>query len=180
MGLSKEDIACPSIAKVINMKFRTDHALTILVGAVFVFAIVWSQDWPGQSRLFTRAIAIPGLLLALFHLVHETIRTPKPSDITFLSYSDIPADRTIPRQVMRRRTLNIFGWIFSLFLLIWLVNFKIAVPLFVFLYLKFQARESLIISFMLAAVMVILIVGVFGFILHVPWPDGVIQDWFGW
>ena len=81
---------------------------------------------------------------------------------------------------MRRRTLNIFGWICSLFLLIWLVNFKIAVPLFVFLYLKFQARESLLISFMLATVMVILVVGVFGFILHVPWPDGVIQGWFGW
>jgi hypothetical protein len=81
---------------------------------------------------------------------------------------------------MRRRTLNIFGWIFSLFLLIWLLNFKIAVPLFVFFYLKFQARESLLISLVLASVMAALVIGVFGFILHVPWPKGAIQGWLGW
>ncbi len=147
--------------------------------AVFVFAIVSSQDWPGGSRLFTLAIAIPGLFLTLLHLVREAVRKPMPSDVSYLSYSDTPIDRSISKPVMRSRTLNIFSWIFGLFILIWLVNFKIAVPLFTFFYIKFQARENLLISFLLTGIMIALIIGVFDLILHVPWPKGVIQSWIG-
>lgn len=179
MGLSKRGVASRDLMLGTVVKFRIEYLLTMFMVAVFVFAIVSSQDWPGGSRLFTLAIAIPGLFLTLLHLVREAVRKPMPSDVSYLSYSDTPIDRSISKPVMRSRTLNIFSWIFGLFILIWLVNFKIAVPLFTFFYIKFQARENLLISFLLTGIMIALIIGVFDLILHVPWPKGVIQSWIG-
>ena len=85
----------------------------------------------------------------------------------------------MPPAVVRRRMVNVFAWIFALFALVWLVGFEIAVPLFTFVYLRFQARESLVVSSLAAVLMVALIVGVFNWILHVLWPKGMLQVWLG-
>ena len=48
----------------------------------------------------------------------------------------------IAPEVERQRTLSILGWTVGFFLAIWLLGFSYAVPLTIFLYLKFVGNEK--------------------------------------
>ncbi|NIO09924.1 MAG: hypothetical protein GTO40_18730, partial [Deltaproteobacteria bacterium] len=79
-----------------------------------------------------------------------------------------------PVSVVVSRAANIFGWIMGFFLVIWLVGFIITVPLFVFFYLKVQAKESLTVSIVYTLGILVFLLGLFHYVLHIPWPSGVI------
>jgi tripartite-type tricarboxylate transporter receptor subunit TctC len=72
----------------------------------------------------------------------------------------------------RRRTLRAAGWIGGFFLGIVLLGFPLAVPIFVLLYLRREARESWIFSLVFAAVVWAAFYGLFVATLHLPFPSG--------
>lgn len=150
------------------------------MAGLFVCAIYSAVEWPVHSRAFVMAIAFPGLVLTVVLFVRQRWwQGKKNADATLRSLGDTPLDADVPPTVARRRMVNVFAWIFALFGMIWLVGFEIAVPLFTFVYLKLQARESLLASALVSLVMVALIVGVFDLILNVLWPKGMLQAWLG-
>jgi len=153
--------------------------MNFIMALGFVSAIFSASEWPIHSRAFVLAIAIPGLVLTIVLFIRETLRARSTDGPATPSYADTPLDSDVPVAIMRRRMLNVFAWIFGLFGLIWMVGFEIAVPLFTFSYLRFQARESLLMSALLAGLMIALIVGVFNLILYVLWPKGMLQTWLG-
>lgn len=161
------------------MRASVGEVLNLIMAAGFAGAIVSSWEWPKHSRFFVLAIAIPGLLLTVILFVRERWWSGSERRSASPAYADTPLDADVPAGIIHRRMLNVFGWIFFLFGLIWLAGFEIAVPIFTFVYLKFQARESFWVSGLLCGAMIVLIVGVFDLILHVPWPKGALQGWLG-
>jgi hypothetical protein len=81
----------------------------------------------------------------------------------------------VPVSVVVRRAANTFGWIGGFFFVIWVVGFIITVPLFVFFYLTIQAGEKLSVSLIYTGAMLIFLLGLFHYILHIPWPAGLIE-----
>jgi hypothetical protein len=73
-----------------------------------------------------------------------------------------------------RRAANIFAWIAGLFAAIWLVGFLVSIPLFILFYMRFQSRETWSSSLAWTAVTVGFIIGLFHYILRVPWSYPVI------
>ena len=161
------------------MKPSVGQGLNLFMAALFVAAILSATEWPVHSRAFVMAIALPGLLLTVVLFVRQRWWPGTEAAAASPGLGDTPLDADLPPVLARRRMVNIFGWIFALFGLIWLVGFEIAVPFFTFGYLRFQAREGLLVSGSAAVVMVALIVGVFNWILHVLWPQGMLQGWLG-
>lgn len=161
------------------MKPSVGQGLNLFMAALFVSAILSASEWPQHSRAFVMAIAFPGLLLTLVLFVRQRWWSGTEATAASPGLGDTPLDGDVSPEVARRRMVNVFAWIFALFGLIWLVGFEIAVPLFTFVYLRFQARESLLVSGAAAGLMVALIVGVFNLILHVLWPQGMLQGWLG-
>lgn len=161
------------------MKPSVGQGLNLFMAALFVSAILSAAEWPVHSRSFVMAIAFPGLLLTIVLFVRQLWRPGTGATAASPGLGDTPLDADVPPAVVRRRMVNVFAWIFALFALVWLVGFEIAVPLFTFVYLRFQARESLVVSSLAAVLMVALIVGVFNWILHVLWPKGMLQVWLG-
>ena len=160
------------------MKGGISQGLNLCMAGLFISAILSAMQWPVHSRAFVMAIAFPGLLLTVVLFVRQRWRRGTDA-ATSPGLGDTPLDADVPPAVARRRMVNVFAWIFALFALVWLVGFEIAVPLFTFVYLRFQARESLLVSSVAAFLMVALIVGVFNWILHVLWPKGMLQGWLG-
>ena len=159
------------------MKSGISQGLSVFMAGLFVCAILSAAEWPVHSRAFVMAIAFPGLVLTVVLFVRQ--RWWRSIDADLPSLGDTPLDADVPPAVARRRMVNVFAWIFALFGMIWLVGFEIAVPLFTFAYLKLQARESLLVSALVALLLVALIVGVFDLILSVLWPKGMLQGWLG-
>ena len=74
--------------------------------------------------------------------------------------------------VARKRTTSILAWILGFLVLIVLVGFPLAVPLFVFLYLRIAGREGWVLTVLLTAVSWLFMEGLFNRFLHLPFPQG--------
>lgn len=137
-------------------------------------AVVIATGWPWKAALFPIAIGIPVFCLATIEVVWVVLGSTTRHQVM-----DFQISEDLPPKVAARRTLEAIGWMLGFLGAIALLGFPVAVPLFVFLYLKLRGRErwgfSLIFTF---AVWVFFYV-VFDRLLHLPFPDGWIQGWIG-
>ena len=146
---------------------------TIIIAAALAVATQWSWD----TRLFPIAIGIPALLLALYQVFVEIKRLRQPADTGQArpaQIMDISIDQSIPKEVVARRTWISLAWVLSFLLCIWLVGFLIAIPIFVFFYLRYHARATYPMAALVAAGTLLFIWGLFDRIMHTAWPEPVI------
>jgi hypothetical protein len=157
--------------KRVNNAAIFDFAVMIMFGcALFV-----SRNFSFRAGLFPWAIGIPVFILAnaQFVIDFRLGGRPKPPEEHTVDVSS-----EIPRDVARRRTAQIFSWIVSFFVAIWLLGFPIGAPLCTFIQLKFGYREKWPITLMLTGFTWIFIYALFERILHVPFPTGWLFGWF--
>ena len=158
------------------MHSKASLALGFGIMGVSAWAVVSATHWPWKAALFPLAIGIPVFGLAAAEVLWVLFGpSPGPGGQAM----DFQLSEQLPENVTRRRTLAAIVWILGFFAAIVLVGFPIAVPLFVFFYVKMQGREGwgLSVVFTLAAWAVFY--GLFDRLLHLPFPDGWIQTWVG-
>jgi hypothetical protein len=150
------------------VKLRLESVLSLFFAAVAFGAVLGAKDWSASTRLFPLLAGIPLLTLSLVQFVID-LKGPREKAEKAM---DFQFAKDVEVAVARRRTLNIFAWLFGFTIAIWLIGFHIAIPLTVFLYLKFQGHESWILSIILTAVAYLFFWGVFDQTLHLPLPEG--------
>jgi hypothetical protein len=77
---------------------------------------------------------------------------------------------------LMRETLKICAWILGYFVAIWLLGFSIAVAATTLLYLKL-AKERWPITLVLTFSAWASFYGLFVYLLHVPFPEGLLFTW---
>ena len=65
-------------------------------------------------------------------------------------------------------------WLGFLISLIYLLGFLLTVPLFLFLFLKFQGKHSWFVSGVTSLAVLVFTYGLFGILLSVPFPEGLL------
>jgi hypothetical protein len=131
-----------------------------------------------RAALFPLAIGIPCLVFAVLVVLQELrspIKVADAAPVEGLGEQEAP----IPPDVARRRTMTMMGWVVGCFLAIWLLGFSIAVAAVTFLYLKVTAREKWPISIALTALSYGFFYGAFDRMLHIPFPEGLLFEWWG-
>jgi tripartite tricarboxylate transporter TctB family protein len=119
--------------------------------------------------LFPRVIGVPLFFLALGEMLLSASGRAETKE----GYAvDFEFTKSIEPGLARQRTLAIFLWVVGFFVLILLFGFPIAVPLFVFLYMKAAGGERWTLSLALAFFSWIFIEGLFDRLLHIPMPQG--------
>lgn len=141
---------------------------------VAVWALYATKDWPFNTALYPRVVSVPFILLATAEFV-LSLRGRDGGDGGRAMDVQISA-ATDPPTAMRR-TLIALGWLLAFFGGIWLLGFVVAVPVFVFAYLKFGGRESWVTSLGLAAAAWAGFYGLFVRLLHLPFLPGVLMGW---
>lgn len=140
------------------------------------YAIWTASGWSFKAGFFPLAVAIPLLALTLLHLYLErfgaadTARGPAVET----EFAD-----EVPPEVARRRALVIFSWIALFILLVYLLGFPLAVPIFVFAYLKMQSAVSWLNATLLTSLTWGLFHGLFQRVVRLQFDTGVIQLWLG-
>jgi len=150
-------------------KVSSKALFSILPIALFTIAIWDAFGWPLRARIFPLAIFFPVLALSIANLIKDLRVFPQPSA------AGGPVDVTTGEDsidLFQRATLRIVAWIAGFFVAIWWLGFQLGVPIAAFLYLKFAARESWMISVMLSLSCWAFIVGVFGHFLGFIFPEG--------
>jgi hypothetical protein len=150
--------------------------LAVVTAIIAGYALYSSLDWPFRTALFPRVIGVPLLLLALLETALCTFGSEKEREghaVDFEFTTDVdPA-------IARRRTLEIAAWTLGFFGLILVVGFPLAVPLFVFLYLKVVGKERWLLALTLTVLSWLFMEGLFNRLLHIPFPEGWIFSLLG-
>ena len=149
------------------MREKSSLALGIAIMACAGVAVSLAREWPWKAALFPIAIGIPVFCLAA-------------AEVAWVLFGSADAERgmdfqvseDVPPRVALLRTAGAAGWMAGFFAAIALAGFTLAVPLFVFLYLKLQGRESWVFSFVFSAAVWAFFYGLFEKLLSVPFPAG--------
>jgi hypothetical protein len=156
------------------VKFSSKNLMNLSLIAIAVWVVITAVRWPFKTAFFPVLVgaflflgSTVDLLLSVFG---KEKADKKQAAVDFQLSEDIdPA-------VATRRTLVAFGWVLGFFVLILLVGFTLSVPLLVFLFLKFQAREKWGITLFLTASSLIFFFGLFVWMLNIPFAEGWIIE----
>jgi len=156
------------------MPSKASLGLAVSIFVVSIWGIVSALSWPSKAALFPLVISIPLACLAAVEVVWVVLGAAAKNDASDFKLSD-----HLPRSVTLRRTALAIGWILGFFAAILLAGFPVAVPLFVFLYLRIQGKEGWTFS----AIFTLVVWGgfylLFDQLLHLPFPAGWIRAWLG-
>ena len=143
------------------------------LAAIAGYAVVAAWSWPIKAALFPLVIGIPLFCLAAAEALWTIFGAAPAQEGEAKDFRLSIGNQTA------RRTLVATGWILGFFGAIVLLGFPVAVPLFVFLYLKLQGREGWLLSIAMTAAVWGVFYGLFDLLLHLPFPAGWLASWFG-
>jgi hypothetical protein len=149
------------------MHSRASLALALGMMAVSGYAVIAAWAWPWKASLFPLVIGIPVFVLSAAEAAWIMLGSTGKAQV-----QDFQMTQDVPEHVALSRTANAVGWIAGFFAAIVLLGFPVAVPLFVFLYLKLEGREGWIFSAVFTAVVWFFFYGLFDRLLHLPFPQG--------
>ncbi len=131
-----------------------------------------------QARLYPWAIGIPMLILAFVQVILD-LKGYKAKETSDGAPVDFQFTQAIDPVTARKRALTMFAWLLGFFVLIWLLGFEYGIPLMVFGYLKFQSKESWLLSITLTVAAFVFFWILFVKLLTLPFPQGLIFTWLG-
>lgn len=153
-----------------RIKFSGNNLMNLFMIAVSGAVILTARDWPFRAALFPMILGIAGTILAAVELLLSLFRADegkkKQATVDFSPSGN--ADKALERS----RTLSISLWIVLFSLLIFLLGLPLAVPLFVFSYLKFQGKEGWGITIVMTVSCWLFFYGLFIKLLHTSFEEG--------
>ena len=144
--------------------------------AVSAYAIRAAFGWTFKAKLFPLTVAIPLMVLAAAQLVMEMLGKAEAAESPSV---DLEFSADVPPEVARRRVIGAFTWVAGFILLVYLLGFPLAVPIFMFSYLSSQSQVGLPLSFALTGVTWLFFYGLFQRLVHLSFEDGLIQTLLG-
>jgi hypothetical protein len=154
-----------------NRRLKIEGVLfTSFIAAVMAGAVWAAYSWPIRASIGILFLGSLGVVLAVWQFVLDLRNNDGAQKRSQLEAPVAEAEN-------KWGNVEIWSWIVGFYVLIILIGFMIAVPLFVLAYSKFYgARWRLAIS--LSVLAWSFVYGVFEKILHVPWPAPLIQSLF--
>lgn len=147
----------------------------LLIG-VAAYAIHAALGWPFKTRLFPLTVAIPLMILGAAQLLMEILGKAESAEGPAV---DLEFSADVPPEVARRRVIGAFLWVAGFILLVYLLGFPLAVPIFMFSYLSTQSRVGVLLSLGLTVVTWLSFYGLFQRLIHLSFEDGLIQTLLG-
>lgn len=154
------------------MHKKASLVLSVGTMALAAWAAMSAIAWPLKAALFPLGISIPLFCLAAAELLWLLFGASEKGEVMDFQLAD-----HVPSAVALRRTALAIGWILGFFVTILLLGFPIAVPVFVFLYLKLQGREGWIFSAVCTAAVWAGFYVLFDQLLHLPFAAGWLLAW---
>lgn len=149
-------------------------AFTIVWLVVFLVLFSESRGWSPPARRFPWTVLSIAVVCTFTQIGIDLRRALSPNAADDEeSYADIPVDRSVPTSVVVLRGATVLAWLLGVFLVIWLFNFSVALPLFVTSFVLYHERRAWKMAATLGIFVYLLIDQVFRNLLHTPWPNSV-------
>ncbi len=160
---------------------RASHVLfDFLLVATLAWGVFTAVGWPFETKLFPMTIGVPVLIVAMVQLGKDTFKLlwqPAAASSPREEILDISVDTSVAAADVARRAGGFFGSALGLFALILLVGFRVAIPVFLAVYLQFYSRASWYVTLLAVSLVLALILGVFDHLMNVPWHRGLLEGY---
>jgi hypothetical protein len=157
-----------------KIRFGAPALFTTVIAIVLALALWQSRTFGYRAGLFPWVIGTPTLLLGLAQLGRD-LYGKKKKKIAGLAES-VETHVDIAPELVAQRTRAILLWTIGFFVAIWLLGFSYAVPLTLFLYLKFAGKENWLITIAVTFFTWLFYWSLFERLLNVPFPDGLLIE----
>ena len=157
-----------------RMQFGAAALFTVVIAILLALALWQSRNFGYRAGLFPWVIGTPTLILALGQLARD-VYGKKKKKIAGLAES-VETHIEIAPEIVRQRTLAILLWTIGFFVAIWLLGFSYAVPLTLFLYLKFGGNEKWPMTIAVTFFTWLFYWSLFEWLLKVPFPEGLLIE----
>jgi TctA family transporter len=157
-----------------GLRFSWASLFSLAVAVIFAWALWQSRNFPFSARYFPWVLGFPVFVFAAVQFILDLTGRGDKRD------GQRKAETVgLPKDVVRRRTAGVFGWLFGWFVAIWIFGFTLGATLATFVQLKIGEREKWPLSLGLTATAWALLFFVFKGVLHLPFPKGQIFRWIG-
>ena len=157
-----------------KIQFGAPALFTAVIAIVLALALWQSRNFGYRAGLFPWVIGIPTLILGLAQLGRD-LYGKKKKKIAGLAES-VETHVDVAPEVVAQRTRGILLWTIGFFVAIWLLGFSYAVPLTLFLYLKFAGKEKWLMTIAVTFFTWLFYWSLFERLLNVPFPDGLLIE----
>lgn len=148
-----------------------ERTFTIFLLVVMLAMTFLSLGFSSGSRMLPMIAGIASLVLLAFLMLMSL----SPGVASW--YSKLEQHALVKSEKMnleeKKREIGIVVWFLGCLILIYLIGFLIAMPLFLFLFLKWRAGESWVLSIVVPAAVTAVVYFAFIFILRVPLHAGI-------
>ena len=144
--------------------------------AVASYAIFAATGWSFKTKLFPLSVSIPLLILATVQLLLMILGKEETGESATM---DVDFSTDVPAELARQRVFGTFGWIIAFIALVYLLGFPLTVPLFIFVYLKFQSEVGWLATIVITSVTWGCFYLLFQSLVHIQFEAGAIQTWLG-
>ena len=147
-----------------------DRIFALLLLVVFGVGVSGALEFTEAGRLFPLTISLVGCVLTALWLGRSFFSPDAPPD-DGEGQVDIAVDTDIPAHLFWSRLVRFLAWAVGFFLAIWLLGFKISVPLYLAAYLRIEAKAGYALITILIVASVYLLFVHFTEVLGVVWPE---------
>ena len=154
-----------------QIKYSGKAIMNASIMAAGIWAIISSLNWPTRAGLFPMIVASVVLILASIELGYSLFEEEDAEDTDRI---DFKLSTEVDPATANRRTLSTFLWLGGFLLAIILFGLPVAIPLFLFSYLKFESKDTWMFSFGLTVIFWGCFYCLFIWLLKTQFPLGVI------
>jgi hypothetical protein len=158
--------------------FTLGFSLILLVFVLWI--ALTSFGYSSSARLFPLIVSIVTLalltLVVLNNAENLSEKTLIPDRLRFgkNAAAESPAEELLQK---RRSTVRILGWVLAVLVLTYVVGMDFALFVFLLTYYRYQTQLSWVRSAVIAVGLWLSLVGIFTFVLDVPFPEGIVVEW---
>ncbi|MBT0955965.1 tripartite tricarboxylate transporter permease [Alphaproteobacteria bacterium KMM 3653] len=147
---------------------------SITLAALFTYAAIASLGWPSSAARFPFAIALPAIAMALFTCLIDA-RSLRSELATAGGLG--PLWSTTKTKIQARKSAVFFAYLLGLLLLSLLVGQKIALPVYVAVYLIRWGNYAPYIAIGYALVAWGILIAFYDRVMHLVWYPSLLSEW---
>jgi hypothetical protein len=162
-----------------------DFAFNAILFVIFINTLIVSSEWGLGARLVPQVIGWFGTLFVGLRIALDLFYLPAPSEDPSseaapegFHFDNVTDYGDLAQTEIYRRGAVYFAWCVGFLLIGLVIGLLPAILVFLILYLKFESRESWLVTLGVSVPLWAFCYGLFHKILHIAWPESLLGDWF--
>lgn len=166
-----------------KITLKLEDLVYVFFIGIGLYMLVTAQGWLFMARIGPTVVASILVTAGTISLAYKIFVIPAQSGPAYAGggvHMDVAGDhdQKLPDRVVLARAARFFGWFLAFLVCMGVIGMIPTVPLMIVAFMRVEGREPWRLSLILAACVTVLLYVIFDRIIHIPWPECLLGQWF--